>query len=166
MIGFRTTDEDIKINEIAIERKKQFVTEFNRYYVTKQYSAAFLLCINNIGTPLLKDVAYDNAKKVIPMLKNTIQVPENINMDFIIDVLMSNGYKPTMKNESLSLFCIKIQIEKQQIIIKRPIYYWILLLLSIYPLIIFLPITIKLFSRSRKIKERICDALIAYYQYQ
>lgn len=150
---------------------KDFEKTFNRYYVTKQYPEAFLLCINNIGIPLLKEVAYNNAKKVIPKLKSTIEVTENINMDFIIDTLMSNGYEPTMKNESLSLFpCIKIRIEKQQIIMKRPISYWILLslILIIFPFYILLPITLPLFiistCKRRKIKKCICDALIAYYQ--
>ena len=94
MKGFRTTDEDIKINEIAIERKKQFETEFNRYYATQRYEEAFAVCLRYICKAEDKTEIVEKANIVIPKLKNRIQIPSSIpiSYDWLIDQLVLAGY--------------------------------------------------------------------------
>lgn len=105
MKGFRTTDEDIKINEIAIELKKQFETEFNRYYCTKRYVKAFdlcILCINNMAEHGNRKYVYANAMLAIEKLTNRIEMTDKskINQDKVIDALIQFGHKNMRVNEN------------------------------------------------------------------
>lgn len=104
MKGFRTTEEDIKIKEKAIEQKKQFEVEFNRYYATQRYEEAFAVCLKYKNYTDCNSLITNKAKYVIPKLKNRIQIPSSIQIsyDWLIDQLVLAGYN-NMKFDGTSL---------------------------------------------------------------
>lgn len=94
MKGFRTTENDIQIEKESIERKKQFATEFNRYFFTKRYIDAFDLCIQKLSdTYIDKNFVRSKAVLATEKLTNCIEITNKsrINKDWIIDVLINSG---------------------------------------------------------------------------
>ena len=89
MKGFKTTED----NTQAIERKKQFETEFNRFYFTKRYVEAFDLCIKNLSDTdtYNKSFIRNKAMFVIKKLTNRIELSDKsrINTDWVIDALIN-----------------------------------------------------------------------------
>ena len=89
MKGFKTTED----NTQAIERKKQFETEFNRFYFTKRYVEAFDLCIKNLSDTdtYNKSFVRNKAMFVIKKLTNRIELSDKsrINTDWVIDALIN-----------------------------------------------------------------------------
>lgn len=141
-----------QINEADKEEylyvQKEFIKQFNRLFVTKRYSEAFLLCVNSTANPLLSSCARNKGELVIPFLqkKGVINVPDNISMDFIIDILINNGYGKLnlKKNGLLSIFPhVRIGLQDNIITVKFPILL-IVLVVWIYPLCLLLPITLPL----------------------
>ena len=94
MKGFRTTENDIQIEKESTEHKKQFETEFNRYFFTKRYADAFDLCIQNLSdTYLDKNFVRSKAFLATEKLTNCIELSDksHINRDWVIDVLINSG---------------------------------------------------------------------------
>lgn len=98
--------------------------------------------------------------------KGVINVPDNISMDFIIDILINNGYGKLnlKKNGLLSIFPnVRIGLQDNIITVKLPILL-IVLVVWIYPLCLLLPITLPLLICSLKKRRRIiriiCSSLL------
>lgn len=56
-------------NEECHDVQNEFIKQFNRLFVTKRYSEAFLLCVNSTSNPLLSSCALDKGEFVIPFLR-------------------------------------------------------------------------------------------------
>ena len=161
-----------QINEVykeeCLDVQKEFIKQFNRLFATKRYSEAFLLCVNSTANPLLSSCARDKGEFVMPFLqkKGVINVPDNISMDFIIDILINNGYGKLnlKKNGLLSIFPnVRIGLQDNIITVKLPILL-IVLVVWIYPFCLLLPITLPLLICSlikrRRIIRIICSSLL------
>jgi len=156
----------LELSQINVQ--KEFIKQFNRLFATKRYSEAFLLCVNSTANPLLSSCARDKGEFVMPFLqkKGVINVPDNISMDFIIDILINNGYGKLnlKKNGLLSIFPnVRIGLQDNIITVKLPILL-IVLVVWIYPLCLLLPITLPLLICSLKKRRRIiriiCSSLL------
>lgn len=147
MKGFKTTED----NTQAIERKKQFETEFNRFYFTKRYVEAFDLCIKNLSDTdtYNKSFIRNKAMFVIKKLTNRIELSDKsrINKDWIIDVLIDSGNRNmnvnanNIKTGSAEIFITendKIRIKAWSRI--HPAYITLLSLVIAFACIILIPI--------------------------
>ena len=97
--------------------------------------------------------------------KGVINVPDNISMDVIIDILINNGYGKfnLKKNGLLSIFPnVRIGLQDNIITVKLPLL--MVLVVWIYPLCLLLPITLPLLICSLKKRHRIiriiCSSLL------
>ena len=117
MKGFRTTEDDIKIKENAIEHKKQFEVEFNRFYCTKRYVEAFDLCVQHLSDIENKDFVKSKSKLAIEKLTDRIVLSDTsrINQDWVTDTLVNLG-KKNMKIQdcSISVGISKFSIENNE----------------------------------------------------
>lgn len=160
-----------QINEVKKEEYDEaynqyhaFIKQFNHLFVTKQYSDAFILCLNASANPLLSSCARDKGEFLIPYLQRTgtIHVQDNIGMDFIIGILINNGYTKLklQKNGLLSIFPnVLIGLQGNIITIKFQIP--LIVLLVIYPLFfITWPVLICSLKNRRRIIQIICKTLL------
>lgn len=157
-----------QINEVdkeeCLDVQKEFIKQFNHLFATKRYSEAFLLCVNSTANPLLSSCARDKGEFVMPFLqkKGVINVPDNISMDFIIDILINNGYGKLnlKKNGLLSIFPnVRIGLQDNIITVKLPIL--LIVLACLYPLcLITLPLLICSLIKCRRIIRIICNSLL------
>lgn len=164
-----------QINEVdkeeCLDVQKEFIKQFNRLFAIKRYSEAFLLCVNSTANPLLSSCARDKGEFVMPFLQkkggiSVINVPDNISMDFIIDILINNGYeKLNLRKNVLSIFPgVRIRLKNNIITVENG--NTLLFVISVacpyfWP---FLPITIPLLrcslKKNRRIIRIICSSLL------
>lgn len=95
--------------------------------------------------------------------KSVINVPDNISMDFIIDILINNGYeKLNLRKNVLSISpYVRIRLKNNILTVENTI----LILFVLFPFFwLFLPITIPLAIRCIKNRRRIiriiCSSLL------
>lgn len=106
MKGFRTTEDDIKIKENAIEHKKQFEVEFNRFYCTKRYVEAFDLCVQHLSDIENKDFVKSKSKLAIEKLTDHIVLSDisRVDKDWVIDILIQLGHRHlTIKDDTIKI---------------------------------------------------------------
>ena len=143
--------------------QEDFIKLYNRLFFSKKYIEAFFLCLNAIHTPLLNSTALKKGEELLPFLckKGEIHTPTNVDIDFIISLLLDSGYKNLyiQKENLLTLPFMNISIENDKIVVNRTplaIILYVLVILSIpgYPLfpIIFPFFMVSLIKRRRIIK--------------
>ena len=161
----------LELSKINVEDKdpspdvqEQFIIQFNRLFVTKRYPEAFLLCVNSIHDPILTSIAQGKGELVIPYLlkKGVIYLPNNVNIDFIIETLINNGYRKLhlKKNVLLSIFPnVRIDLQDNTLTVKLPVL--LIVLVVLYPLLpIILPLLACALRKRCGIIKIVCRALL------